>query len=46
VPTPLVGGGLYFLMRPDCPMGSWNSGGTGECADESCTAGGRDGALP
>jgi hypothetical protein len=47
VPTPAVGDGWYFVVRPDCPMGSWTSGGAGECASAgSCPAGGRDGVLP
>lgn len=37
--TPPVGGGLWFLLRPDCGVGSWISGGGGEVP-------GRDSILP
>jgi len=44
---PAAGEGLWYLLRPDCPGGTWTSGGPGECAPAgACPAGGRDGALP
>jgi hypothetical protein len=45
--TPPVGAAYYWLFAPDCPVGSWTSGGPSECAGESaCPAGGREASLP
>ena len=45
--VPAPGTGLYWIVRPDGPLGSWSSGGAGECpAAGGCLAGGRDGNLP
>jgi len=47
--TPAVGSGFYYLLRGDCPVASWSSGGPRECAGPPavpCPPGGRDGNLP
>lgn len=45
--TPAAGDGYYWLLAPDCAVGSWSSGGSGECATPgSCLPDGRDGNLP
>jgi len=45
--TPAVGDGYYWLFAPDCAVGSWSSGGAGECANPAdCPPAGRDGTLP
>jgi cysteine-rich repeat protein len=45
--TPDEGDGLYWLFAPDCPVGSWSSGGSGECSTPgACPPAGRDGNLP
>jgi len=38
--VPSVGAGLWYLVRPDCPVGSWSTGGAGE------VPGARDASLP
>lgn len=44
---PAPGAGFYWIARPDGPLGSWSSGGAGECASPgSCPEGGRDANLP
>jgi hypothetical protein len=45
--VPAPGAGFYWIVRPDGPLGSWSSGGAGECNPaSSCPAGGRDANLP
>jgi len=45
--NPAAGEGLYWVVRFDCPIASWSSGGPGECSPaEICPPGGRDGNLP
>ena len=40
-------GSRYYLVRVDCPVGSWASGGANECPDTTgCPNGGRDANLP
>jgi len=45
-PLPAVGAGWYVLLRPDCPLGSWSSGGAGECATPGSCPLSRDDVLP
>ncbi len=46
--VPAAGAGFYYLVRGDCPVASWSSGGAGECAGPGtpCPPGERDGNLP
>jgi len=43
--VPPSGSGFYIVARPECPGGSWTSGGSAECL-YGCPSGGRDGNLP
>jgi hypothetical protein len=46
-PTPDPDSGFYFLVKANCPLTTWSSGGAGECATPgACPPGGRDGNLP
>ena len=37
----------WYLVRVDCPVGSWSSGGANECPEaKNCPNGGRDANLP
>jgi hypothetical protein len=45
VAVPLPGQGRWWLVRPDCPAGSWTSGGSRECNLSTCGIN-RDGELP
>ena len=46
-PTPAADNGFYYLVKPNCPLTTWSSGGAGECNPPSvCPPGGRDGNLP
>jgi hypothetical protein len=45
VAVPLPGQGRWWLVRPDCPAGSWTSGGSLECNLFTCGIN-RDGELP
>jgi len=47
---PTAGGGLWYLLRPNCTAGSWSSDGPSECGvgvgTPGCIPGERDGTLP
>ena len=45
--VPAPGFPLYFLVRINCPAGTWASGGPSECLPPGvCPVGERDGSLP
>ncbi len=44
---PAPGTGIWWVLKPDCPVGSWSTGSPSECAvPAACPPGGRDGNLP
>jgi cysteine-rich repeat protein len=44
--VPAVGTGIWWVLKPDCPVGSWSTGSPSECLMPGCPPGGRDAHLP
>ncbi|MGH9870310.1 MAG: hypothetical protein ACREAA_19410 [Candidatus Polarisedimenticolia bacterium] len=45
--VPAVGTGIWWVIKPECPPGSWSTGSPAECSPPGvCPVGGRDGNLP